>query len=162
MNPQPSWIKAKKFKRRQIHFLFFLFAFIGYYFFRTSPTNRRTLARFNIVHFTLFFLSLFLRLLFAHYYYSRATHRLHRGLCGDVPATKFTLFVGARFTQGSRFFTLPHGCIIALLGNSFTWLHYLATYCTISRGAALCATFIHMDISKTRLYNSIQFTINVG
>lgn len=72
---------------------------------------------------------------------------LHRGLCGDVPATKFTLFVGARFTQGSRFFTLPHGCIIALLGNSLTWLHYLATYCTISRGAALSATFIHMVFS---------------
>jgi hypothetical protein len=137
-------------------------AFVGYCFRDSSPTTRKVDC--ITVHYTLLpvLLSLFFRLLFARYYYSRATHRLHRGLCGDVPATKFNLFVGARFTQGSRFFTLPHGCLIALLGNSFTWLHYLATYCTISRGAALCATFIHMDTSKTRLYNSIQFTINVG
>ena len=119
-------------------------AFVGYCFRVSSPTTRKVDC--ITVHYTLLpvLLSLFLRLQFACYYYSRATIRLHRGLCGDVPATKFTLFVGARFTQGSRFFTLPHGCLIALLGNSFTWLHYLATYCTISRGAALCATFIHM------------------
>ena len=126
-------------------------AFVGYCFRDSSPATRKVDC--ITVHYTLIpvLLSLFFRLLFACYYYSRATHRLHRGLCGDVPATKFTLFVGARFTQGSRFFTLPHGCIIALLGNSFTWLHYLATYCTISRGAALCATFIHMAFTNCTL-----------
>jgi len=126
-------------------------AFVGYCFRDSSPTTRKVDC--ITVHYTLLpvLLSLFFRLLFARYYYSRATHRLHRGLCGDVPATKFTLFVGARFTQGSRFFTLPHGCLIAILGNSFTWLHYLATYCTISRGAALCATFIHMAFTNCTL-----------
>ena len=107
-------------------------AFVGYCFRDSSPTTRKVDC--ITVHYTLLpvLLSLFLRLLFARYYYSRATHRLHRGLCGDVPATKFTLFVGARFTQGSRFFTLPHGCIIALLGNSFTWTIHLVHYDAIS------------------------------
>ena len=65
-------------------------------------------------------------LLFACYY--SPTSWLVRGRT----RYKVTLFVGARFTQGSRFFTLPHGCLIALLGNSFTWTIQLATYCAFS------------------------------